>query len=246
MPKTLSPTDPHLLEAVQRLSRAQKTTGLILIGYGLFVQVVGLLSDPPRTVGGLPFIAIGFFGLIWGDPALLAAAAVLLAFSLIPGVNPAVGVLGPDPVVQLTGVTGLELLIALGVKAVLAFTALQQFLVFRFLYGTERASGFGADLAIIPPMVPNRTDRLARWSRSTGLAAAAGAALAIAFLLTDPAAIGTRVVPELAGALAVTALGLGLGAAFSPTDERPAALLGLGLGLLSYLAAAFVLLRLAP
>lgn len=246
MPNTLSPTNPHLLEAVQRLNRTQKTTVLILIGYGLFVQVVGFTSDPQHFVGGLPFIAVGFFCFVWGDPALLAAAAVLLAFSLIPGVNPALSVLGPDPVVQLTGVTGLELVIALGVKAVLAFTALQQFLIFRFLYGTERASGFGADLAVIPPMVPNRTDRLARWARSTGLAAAVGAALAIASLLVDPAAVGTRVLPELAGALAVTALGLGLGAAFSPTDERPAALLGLGLGLLSYLAAAFVLLRLTP
>jgi hypothetical protein len=40
------------------------------------------------------------------------------------------------------------------------------------------------------------------------------------------------------------AVGLGLGAAFAPTDERRAALAGVGLGLLGYLTAAFVLLRL--
>lgn len=246
MPKTLSSNNPHLLEAVQRFNRTQKTTGLILIGYGLFTQVVGLTTEPAHLVGGLPFIAVGFFCFVWGDPALLAVAAALLAFSLAPGINPALSVLGPDPVVRLTGVTGLELLIALGVKAALAFTALQQFLVFRFLYGTERASGVAADLAVIPPMVPNRTDRLARWARSSGVAAVAGALLGVGFLLVDPAAVGTRVLPELAGALAVMALGLGLGAAFSPTDERPAALVGLGLGLLSYPAAAWVLLQLRP
>jgi hypothetical protein len=40
------------------------------------------------------------------------------------------------------------------------------------------------------------------------------------------------------------AIGLGLGCAYSPTDERLPALASLGLGLAAYLAAAIVLLRL--
>lgn len=245
MPKTLSKTDVHLSEAVQRLNRTQKTTGGILIAYGLITQVVGLTGASLHPVGGLPFIAIGFFCLVWGDPALLAAAAVLFAFSILPSAAPALSLLGPDPLVQLTGMVGLELLISMGVKGVLAFTAIQQFLLFRLLYGTEQATSDDTDLAIIPPMVPNRSDRLARWARSAALIAVACAGAALGFLLFSPGALSTRIAAELAGALASVAIGLGLGAAFSPTQARPAALLGLGVGLLSYLTAAYVLLQLA-
>jgi hypothetical protein len=245
MSKTLSKSDPHLQEAVKRLDRTQKTTGWILIGYGALTQIVAISAIPLHPVAGLPFIAAGFFTLIWGDPALLALSAVLFAFAIVPSVNPALSLLGPDPIVQVTGLGGWELLIVVGVKAVLAFSAIQQFLLFRLLYGTERASSEDPDLAVIPPMVTNRTDRLARWARSTGLIAGATALLALGFLFVDPAALATRVAAELTGALAVMAAGLGLGAAFSPTDERPAALLGLGIGLASYLLAGFVLFRLA-
>lgn len=245
MPKTLSRTDPNLLDAVQRHTRTQRTTGGILIAYGLITQVVGLTTTSLHPVGGLPFIAIGFFCLVWGDPALLAAAGVLFAFSIIPSAAPAITLLGPDPLVQLTGMVGLELLISIGVKAVLAFSSLQQFLLFRLLYGTESATSDEADLAIIPPMVVNRTDRLARWARSTGLIAAACGGAALGFLLLSPGALSTTIAAELSGALASVAIGLGLGAAFAPTQERPAALLGVGVGLLAYLTATFVLLQLA-
>jgi hypothetical protein len=244
MPKTLSKSDPHLQEAVRRLDRSQKTTGWMMIAYGALTQLVAISIDPLHPVAGLPYIAIGFFCLVWGDPALLAAAAMLFALSIVPSVNPALSLLGPDPVVQLTGIGGWELLIVVGVKALLAFSAIQQFLTFRLLYGTERAVSDEPDLALIPPMVPNRSDRLARWARAAGLAAGLAAALALGFLLADPLAFGTRVAAELDGALGATALGLGLGAAFSPTDERPAALTGAAAGLLSYLVGAFVLLRL--
>jgi hypothetical protein len=242
MPKTLSETDPHLLEAVRRLDRAQKTTGWILITYGAFTQWVALSTDPPHTVAGLPFIAVGLVCLVWGDPALLAASGVLFALSAVPGVNPALSLLGPDPIVQLTGIGGWELVIEVGVKGVLALAAMQQFLLFRLLYGTERASSDQPDLALIPPMVPNRTDRLARWARSSALVAGLCAVLAVGFLAVDPSAPGTRIAAELGGALGAVATGLGLGAAFSPTDERPAALIGVGAGLASYIAGAVVLL----
>lgn len=245
MPKTISRSDPHLLEGVKRLERTQKTTGWILIGYGVFTQLVALSTNPWHPMAGLPFVAIGFFTLVWGDPALLAATATLFALSIVPSVNPALSLLGPDPVVQITQIGGWELLILVGVKGVLAFSAAQQFLMFRLLYGTERATSDEPDLAIIPPMVVNRTDRLARWSGALAVIAATGAGLALAFLAAAGGAFAAQLAAELAGGLGVTAAGLGLGAAFSPTDERPAALRGLGLGLLAYLVAAFILLRLA-
>jgi hypothetical protein len=244
MPKTLSKSDPHLQEAVQRLSRTQKTTGWILLGYGVFTQLVAIATEPSHPVAGLPFLAIGFFTLLWGEPALLAASALLFALSIVPALTPAVSLLGPDPIVQVTQVTGWELFIVVGVKAMLAFSAMQQFLLFRLLYGTERAHTDDPDLALIPAMVANRTDRLAWWGRSAGLVGAAAALLALGILAVDPAAYAGRVAAESAGALGAVAAGLGVGAAFSPTDERPAALLGLGAGLVSYLLAAFVVPRL--
>ena len=47
-----------------------------------------------------------------------------------------------------------------------------------------------------------------------------------------------------ADGLGVTALGIGLGAAFSPTDERPAALLAAMTGILGYALCAVALIRL--
>lgn len=244
MPKTISSSNPHLQEAVKRLDRTQKTTGWILVGYGVLTQWVAITTDPIHPVAGLAFIAAGFFTLVWGDPALLALSATLFAFAIVPSVNPALTVLGPDPLVQMTGMGGLELAIVIGVKVVLAFNAIQNFLLFRMLYGTERASSDDPSLDIIPPMVPNRTDRLGRWARTMALAAAGLAVIGIGFRLVEPQAFATQIMAELAGALGLMAAGLGLGAAFSPTDERPAALLGLGAGLVSYLAAAFILFAL--
>lgn len=242
MPKTLSKQDPKLLEAVGRLDHMQKTTGWILIAFGLLTQWAGLTASALHPVGGLPFIAVGVVCLLWGDPALLAAAAVLFALAIIPTVNPALTLLGPEPIVQMTGLGGWELIIVVGIKAILAFTSIQQFFFFRLLYGTERMTSDEPDLALIPPMVPNRSDRLARWARSAGIVAGVCGLIALGALWIDPSALGTRITAELAGALGAVALGLGLGAAFSPTDERPAALLGMGVGLAGYVAAAAVLL----
>lgn len=239
--KTLPADDPKLLDAVGRHKRTQQVNGWILIGYGLLMQIVAISAEPLHPVAGLPFIAIGFFCLVWGDPALLATTGVLFACAIVPTVNPAITLLGPDPIVRMAGLTGWEVAIIVIVKAALAFTAMQQFFLFRLLYGTERMVSDEPNLAVIPPLVTNRTDAYARWSRSTGVAAALLAALAVGFVVVDPAAVATRFTAELAGALGTTAVGLGLGAAFSPTDERPAAVLGMGAGAAGYLATAAVL-----
>ena len=224
---------------MKRLGRAQATTGWLLIGYGLLTQVVSLGEHP---VSGLPFIAIGFFCLRWGDPALLAAAAVLLGFSIVPTVAPGISILGPEPVLVLTERLGwLENIALIAAKGFLAYSAINQFFLYR-LYGTERATSEATDLDIIPAMVTNRTDSLARWARSAALIAAGSGLVALGLRAFDPYAFSTRVVTEMCGSLGVVALGLGLGAAFSPTDERRAALLGLGLGFLSYVGAVVILL----
>jgi hypothetical protein len=207
--------------------------------------VVAISAERLHPVAGLPFIAIGLFCWLWGDPALLAATAVLFAVSIVPSVNPGLSLLGPDPVVALTGIAGWELVIVVGVKAVLAFMSIQQFFMFRLLYGTERMMSTEANLALIPPMVTNRTDAYARWARAAAIVAAVAAVTGLGATFVDPTAFATRVLAELGGALGAVAVGLGLGAAFSPTDERRAAVVGMGVGLASYIVAAIVLLRLA-
>lgn len=240
--KTLSKTDPHLVEAVGRHERAQKTTGWILIAFGLLAQFVGISSPELHPVAGLPFIAIGLFMVLWGDPALLAAAGMLFALSCIPTLNTALTLPGPDPIVQLTQIDSWELVIVVGVKAVMAYSAVQQFFQFRLLYGTERMTSSEENLPIIPPLVINRTDVYARWARVAGVIGAVCAALALAAGFIQPGVLAGRILAELGSALAGVALGLGFGAAFSPTDERPAALVGMGSGLIGYILAVSALL----
>ncbi len=241
-PNILSKDDPNLLEGVKRLDRAQKTFGWMLIGYGLLTQIIALLNEPLHPVAGLPFIGVGLFCLGWGDPALLATAATLLALSIVPTVNPRLSLLGPDPIVTMTGSGGLEIFALIAAKVLLAYYSLSQFLQFRLLYGTERAVSDEPNLAIIPEMVPNRTNLYARWARSTAILGGVIALIAVGFLISDPLAVGTRVMAETSGALGAMALGLGFGAAFAPTDERPAALIGMGAGLAGYAVAGAVLL----
>src|SRR5438876_11898052 len=94
MPKTLPKKDPNLVEAVNRLTRVQRIWGLLLVGLGALTEWVGASNHP---MAGLPLIAVGLFALVWAEPAVLAAVAVAVAFSMAPTVNPRLSILGPDP-----------------------------------------------------------------------------------------------------------------------------------------------------
>ena len=240
MPQTLSKDDPNLLKAIQRLARSHYVWAALFTSLGLLTQFA---AAPRHLFSGLPFIIIGLACLRWRDPALLAAVAVLFALSVVPMLNSQIGILGPDPLPQLTSLGGLEFAaLALG-KLLLAYTAFNQFLYLRFLYGTAQAATDEPDLPHIPEMVPNRTNAQARLARGLAVAGMIGAAGAL-FITSVELGTLIRAGAELGGSLGAVAIGLGLGAAFSPTGERPAALLGVGLGLISYLTAIFVLLRL--
>ncbi len=240
MPKTLSKTDPNLLAGVRRLKRAQQVWGALLIGLGLVTELAATSEHP---VAGLPFIAIGLFALRWAEPALLATVATLMAFSIVPTINPRLTILGPDPVTKLAALSFIEQTALVVGKILITLTAANQFLLYRFLYGTERASSDEPDLALIPAMVPNRTDGLARGARWFGLIGAVLSAGGLLFLFVDAAAYQPRILAEMGGSVATAAIGLGVGTAFSPTSERQAALTAVVLGLGAYVAAAAVLLR---
>ena len=238
MPKTLSTQDANLVKAVERNARSLNLWGVLLIAAGAVTQFAVWDSHP---VAGFPLMAIGAACLIWKDPALFAAVGTIVAFSIPASLNARVSLLGPDPLAQLTDLNAIErVAIALG-KVLIALTAGNQFLMFRLLYGTARATSDDANLPLIPAMVPNRTDRIARWARTLGIAGGIAALLGWLLLAVDPAAFLTRVAAELGGSLGAVAAGLGGGAAFSPTEEREAALFGVSLGLVAFVAAAILL-----
>ncbi len=241
MPKTLSKTDPALLTGVRRLQRVQQVWGLLLIGLGLLTELAATSAHP---LAGLPLIAVGLFAFRLAEPALLATVATLIAFSIVPTINPRITVLGPDPVQMLGDPSFLELLAVVVGKVLIVFTAASQFFLYRFLYGTSRASTEDPTHAIIPEMVPNRTNGLARWARWIGIAGVIFAAGAVLLRFVDPDPFIPRLWAEFSGSLGTLAVGFGLGAAFSPTDQRRAALFGVGTGALAYLVASLVLLLL--
>ena len=239
MPKTLSKKDPHLVEAVKRLKRIQQIWGVLLIGLGGLTEWAGA-GDHPAS--GLPLIAVGLFALAWAEPAVLAAVATVVAFSIVPTINPGITILGPDPLRLALADSTIELVAVVVGKGLIVLTAASQFFFYRFLYGTARATTDDPELAIIPDMVPNRTNGLARAARWIGLIGSALGAAGILFAFAAPGALQVRLFGEMAGSLGVVAIGLGLGCAFSPTDERNAALLGVVLGLIGFAAGAAVLL----
>jgi hypothetical protein len=192
----------------------------------------------------VPFIIIGLLAFRWAEPALLAAIATLMAFSSVPTLNPRLTILGPDPVVSVTTLSVVEQVALVAGKAIVTLTAANQFFLYRFLYGTERATSDDPNQAIIPPMVPNRTNGLARWGRLIALVGAGLGAAALLLTTVDPSAFLPQVLAETGGSLAVMAIGIGLGSAFSPTDQRPAALVAVGAGLAGYAVAAITLFRL--
>jgi hypothetical protein len=159
-------------------------------------------------------------------------AALVWALSLtylIPGMA---AIFGPDPISQILGASTIEVLGRAAVRLVMAIAAWTQFMQYRLLYGTIRASGLPEDFRPIPQLVPNWTSQLA-------LAAAGLGLLGVTFgLLPAATAAGDLILPQLGYTSAILAFGLGLGVAFSPTDRRPAALAGMVLGFIAFLLAA--------
>jgi hypothetical protein len=112
-------------------------------------------------------------------------------------------------------------------------TAWNQFLFYRMLYGTASATGLEADALAIPEVVPNRTDGIARAAQLFGYLTVLLVLMAIA-LRDSPL---DRSLLGVAFTTTSLAVGLGLGAAFSPTLRRGEALRGVAVGAVGFLMA---------
>ncbi|MFN2147512.1 MAG: hypothetical protein ACK2T2_03915 [Anaerolineales bacterium] len=228
MPETLPVDHPNLQLARRRVQRTQWLWAVLLSAMGwLSYQVL----RPEHPLVFLPWVAAAILLIIEPQPLLLALVAMLWALSLanlLPGVS---ALLGPDPLAQLFEAGSLETLVAIFVRLVMVVTALNQFLLYRMLYGTQASAGLDDDMPALPEVITNRAD---------GYAFAA-ALLGVISVLVDLSAVplaargfGLHAL-TLALSAAVFAIGFGVGSAFSPTKRRSASLLGIGLGAAAYL-----------
>lgn len=238
MSKTLSTTDPRLQAGVQQMRRTLRVWGILLALYG---GLTFFLNFGPHPVAGWPFILIGLLCLVSGDPLLLGSIAVLMSFALVPTLALNLPLFGPDLLRQIIPLNSIEFLAVIVGKILIIITALNQFMFYRFYYGTARAAMDDPQLPAIPEMVPNRTNRYARWTTWLAGLGLVTALLALGVSQVDRTAFLPQVLAELGGTCGGLALAVAFGVAFSPTDERPRALQSTVLGALAYAIASGVL-----
>jgi hypothetical protein len=233
-PATQIPPDhPNLVLAVGRLRRLQWIWALLFAALAGLAIASGDLRSPALPLAWL-LVAVLLVSQV--QPLFLALVSVAWALSLvflIPGVQHS---LGADPLARLLLPGTLETVILAVVRILLLVTAWNQFLFYRMLYGTEHASGLDESLPKIPSVIRCPSDTVAPWARLIGFV---GVLLAI---LAIPLAgrLGAANLLGLAYGCAVFAVGLGLGAAFTPTGRRSVALTGVGLGSASLILALLV------
>lgn len=198
-----------------------------------------LLQGTLRTE--YPTASILWFGsalllFISHQPALLALVAIQWGISLttlIPGVAL---ITGPDPLSYLFDSGVLETLVLIGVRLVMIVTAVNQFLFYRMLYGTESIQALYPDLTPIPAVIPNQTGRIAISGRLLGFL---GILLTLLSVPLRSRGMDAHLL-NLALGSSTLAMGFGLGVAFSPTQRRGTALTAILLGGFAFMLAILI------
>jgi hypothetical protein len=186
-----------------------------------------------HPLAAVEWLAAALIFALGSQPAFLVLASAIWGISITSLIPGAAVLLGPDPLGILFATGTFETIVLIFVRIVFAVMAMNQFLFYRMLYGTERMSGLDESLPDIPAVIPNRTDLLAR--ASAGLAT-----IALIMVLVGWAGLNgspAQFVLHAAAIASTYAVGLGLGTAFSPTDRRGTALLAVFVGALTFLLA---------
>src|SRR3972149_4971724 len=124
MAKPLKTTDPNLLGALNRLGQAQKVWGGVFLAFGFLAYFVNGARHP---LTGLSWIVIGGLCFLGPQPLALLAVAAPMAFSLLLPLARIELLYGPDPLTVILGAGTVELAGMLLVRAIMLFTAANQF-----------------------------------------------------------------------------------------------------------------------
>lgn len=227
--------DPNIEAGVIRYKRTLRVWSALAAGMGL-VSYLAIGGSYPLSAAA--WFTTAVLLLTGSQPALLALVSVQWGLSIIHLIPGVAAYLGPDPLTFLLDPGVFETTVIVVVRALLMVTSFNQFLFYRILYGTGQMSGLDEELADVPEIIRNRSDLLARISRALGAFAVLGALTAGAAASSGLSATALN----LAIILGMYAVGLGVGAAFSPTTRRAASLTGIGLGALAFLMA-LILIR---
>ena len=233
MANKLSVDNPNLQLAAKRLGRTLKIWAFLFGGMGILL--LGSLGVAYPTASILWFGG-GLLLILSRQPALLALVALqwgISLTSLIPGVAL---ITGPDPLSYLFESGMLEMIVLVGVRLVMIVTAVNQFLFYRMLYGTETIQELHPDLKAIPEVIPNRTVQLALAGR---FLAFLGILITLLSIPLRSRGIDSHML-NLALASSTVAMGLGLGVAFSPTQRRGTALAAITLGGFAFMLAILI------
>jgi hypothetical protein len=221
---------PNLLLAKTRLRRMLRFWALLFVAMGAVAWIA--LGDT-HPLAAVQWLAAGLLFVLSSQPAFLVLAAALWGISITSLIPGAAVLLGADPLAILLDTGLFETIVLIFVRVVFAVMAMNQFLFYRMLYGTERMTGIEDSLPDIPEVVPNKTNLLARISAGIALIALIGVGLAWVTLHGQSA----RYLLHSCAIFASYAVGIGLGSAFSPTDKRGLALIGIFFGALVFLLA---------
>jgi len=229
---TLSTDTPNLKLGVSRLRRVLWGWALLLAALGA-LHLTPMRSEPvvPSLLAALPYLACAALLASSLQPSYLAMVAAVWGLSVILLVPSVGAVFGADPLGVLLGNSSVERIVVALVRILFMVTAWNQFLFYRLLYGSASFHGVGPPPPFIPPMVENRTDRMAEWSGMLGFLSLMAPILAMGL----QGAGLSRPILQVSLVLATFGLGAGLGSAFSPTSRRGTALRGMLLGALGYL-----------
>lgn len=225
--------NPNLQLAENRLQRTLRIWALLFAAMGLLL--IGTLRAEYPTAS---FIWFGSAALLifTRQPVLLALVAIQWGMSLITLIPGVAQITGPDPLSYLFDTGTLETIVLVAVRLVMVVTAVNQFLFYRMLYGTESIRDLHPELTPIPEIIANRTGQIALAGRLLGFL---GLLLTLLSVPLASRGLDTDFL-NLAFGSSTVAMGLGLGAAFSPTTRRGTALTAVLLGGFAFMLAILI------
>lgn len=225
-PKT---NNSHLLRLSERLVKVQR---IWAVAFALMSWITISTIGGEYPLAAASWLLIAILLLVGKQPAYFALVAAqwgLSLLSLFPGLN---RFIGPDPFAMIFKPGLVEGLVLAMLRILLLLVAWHQFLTFRILYGRPRIQQRKKSLQELPEIIPNQTALMA--TVALVLAFLANLSAWGTVLLNSPIAIAH--LGSSSYLFASFAIGLGLGASFSPTRNPGVAGTSIAFGAIALLS----------